>query len=130
MIIYLHIHSDSGDAAIDFVDNKDLEFKALQLKANTYASNFESWSQAQVTNWIKKTLTDNEFRQNTINSFVAAFDEKCINGKVLLKMKQKPEFIDSLSAQFEKQHQLLGIWLVIKSAIADLPIDNAQKYSD
>ena len=83
---------------------------------------FEKWSQKQVSNWVQSVLTKNEFDHKFIDAFIEEFDKKFINGKVLLKMKQKPELVDSLILQFSTEHQGFGIWVAIKSAIDDLKI--------
>ena len=83
---------------------------------------FEKWSQKQVSNWVRSVLTKNEFDSKVIDAFIQQFNKKFINGKVLLKMKQKSELVDSLILQFSKENQGFGIWIVIKSAIDDLKI--------
>ena len=72
-------------------------------------NNFENWSRREVSKWLRACLRKNKFENEVIDSFIEEFDKKFINGKVLLKMKQKSEFIDSLILQFSEKNQGFGV---------------------
>lgn len=88
--------------------------------------NYEFWEEKHVLLWIKINLLKNGFHGNVIDPFLNEFKGKNIVGTSLTQFKLHVAFLDSFIEGFSVKHQNDAIWVVIRSAILALPINETQ----
>ena len=123
-----HIHQTEGatkralatnnsDGVVGEVDDMYELHMVGVTSSVTMEGEFEQWTQEQVSQWIKSILIKNDIENSIINLFLAEFNEKNIDGKMLKQFRNDKKFLDKSIAQFSSKNQIFSIWSAIKTSI-------------
>ena len=85
-----------------------------------YDYNVTSWSQSDVSKWLKSHLINNQIESNLTDIFIKEFETKYVTGKVLLQLKNNEQLFQRLKKEFSKGNQVFGIWAVFEAALESI----------
>ena len=123
-IAYLTVSTNNTKNAL--IDETTADANVNILDESKYAE----WTTRQVLLWLKNILEANSFEDQLISAFLNEFSTKHINGHALHQLKNNESKIDHLKADFAKENQVFGMWLVVTTSILSIGGNGSTTHGD